>query len=70
MKKMTTAKKISSNRLTAKRTRKDLKRRPRIRALKLMERKINMHRKQIEKLMYLKRRYGTRPNPPVSAPLI
>ena len=42
MKKMTTAKKISSNRLTAKRTRKDLKRRPHVKALKEEWKRINL----------------------------
>jgi hypothetical protein len=58
MKRMTTAKKAQANRLTAKRTRKDLKRRSHVRALKLIGNKINRSRKQIEKLMYLKKKYG------------
>jgi hypothetical protein len=58
MKKMSTAKKTSSNRLTATRTRKDLKRRSHVRALKLIGNKINRSRKKIEKLMYLKKKYG------------
>lgn len=70
MKRMTTAKKISSNRLTAKRTRKDLKRREHIRILKLAGYKINMYRKQIEKLQYLRKRYGNKPTPKQQAPLI
>ena len=70
MKRMSTAQKISSNRLTAKRTRKDLKRREHIRVLKLAGDKINMYRKQIEKLKYLRKRYGKKPSPPQRAPLI
>ena len=70
MKRMTTAKKTQANRLTAKRTRKDLKRRPHIKALKLAGYKINMYRKQIEKLAYLRKKYGTKENPPQTAPLI
>ena len=70
MKRMTTAKKISSNRLTAKRTRKDLKRREHIRILKLAGYKINMYRKQIEKLQYLRKKYDNKQTPPQRAPLI
>ena len=70
MKKMTTAKKISSNRLTAKRTRKDLKRSPYVKALVKAQKKINMQEKQIEKVMYFKKRWGNKPNPSGSAPLI
>jgi hypothetical protein len=70
MKRMTTAKKTQANRLTAKRTRKDLKRRPHIKALKLAGYKINMYRKQVEKLMYLRKKYGTKETPPQTAPLI
>ena len=45
MKKMTTAQKNSWNKLTAKRTRKDRKRRPHVEALKREQQKINlMHR--------------------------
>ena len=55
---MNTAQKTSSNRLTKKRTRKDLKRRPHVRALKKAEYKINSSRKQIEKLMYLRKKYS------------
>jgi len=40
MKRMTTAKKNQANRLTAKRTRKDLKRRSHVKALKESEKKI------------------------------
>ena len=57
---MTSAQKKSSNRLTAKRTRKNLKRRPKVLALKLAERKINIGRKRLEKLQYFKRKYGSR----------
>ena len=42
MKRMTTAKQIQANRLTAKRTRKDLKRRPYIKALIKAQKKINL----------------------------
>ena len=42
MRRMTTAKKIQANRLTAKRTRKALKRRPHLKALKELERKMSL----------------------------
>ena len=67
---MTSAKKISSNRLTATRTRKALKRKPHVKALIKAQKKINMRERQMDKLLYLRKRYGTRPNPVDSAPLI
>ena len=42
MKRMSTAKKISSNRLTAKRTRRDLKRIPHVKALREEQKRINI----------------------------
>ena len=42
MKKMTAAQKNSWNKLTAKRTRKDLKRRPHVKALIEVQKKINL----------------------------
>ena len=61
MKKMNTKQKISWNKLTAKRTRKNLKRRPHVRALKLADRKINIARKRVEKMLYYRRKYGNQP---------
>ena len=55
---MTTTQKNSWNKLTAKRTRKNLKRRPHVKALKLAEKKINIARKRVEKMMYYRRKYG------------
>ena len=46
MKSMSTAKKISSNRLTAKRTRKDLKRRPHVKALREEQKRIDLQDKR------------------------
>ena len=58
MKKMTTAKKVSSNRLTAKRTRKDLKRRSYIKTLIKSQKKINLLSRQIQKQMHLRAKYA------------
>ena len=69
MKKMTTAQKNSSNRLTAKRTRKDLKRRPYIKALKEVEKKINLINRQVETKRYFRAKYGTK-STIATAPLI
>ena len=46
MKRMSTAKKISSNRLTAKRTRKDKKRRPNVKALREEQKSIDLEYKR------------------------
>jgi hypothetical protein len=64
MKRMSTEQKISSNRLTKKRTKKYLKRREHIRVLKIAGRKINMYRKQIENLRYRRMKYANRPTQP------
>ena len=58
MKRMSTAKKISSNRLTAKRTRKDLKRRPHVKALKEEQKRINLMYKQAEAIRYFRTKYS------------
>ena len=55
---MTTAQKTSSNRLTAKRTRKDRKRRGHVRVLKLAEKKINGIKRRIEKLIHLRSKHN------------
>lgn len=47
---MNTAKKITLNRLTTKRTKKDLKRRKYVKALKLAQKKLNLITKRNERL--------------------
>ena len=58
MKKMTTAQKNSWNKLTAKRTRKDRKRRPHVEALIKAQRKINLINKQIEAIRYFRAKHS------------
>jgi len=70
MKRMSTAKKVSSNRLTATRTRKDLKRRKHVRILRIAGDKINSSQKQLEKLMYLREKYSKITNVPPTAKVL
>lgn len=58
MKRMSTKQKNSWNKLTAKRTRRYLKRREHVRILKLAGDRINMHRKQIERLMHFRKKHN------------
>ena len=69
MKKMTTAQKNSSNRLTAKRTRKDLKRRPHVKALIEVQKKINLINRQVESIRYFRAKSIKKSTIP-TAPLI
>ena len=58
MKKMTSKEKVRWNKLSANRHRRDLKRRPHVKALILAQRKINTLTKQVEKLRALRARYS------------
>lgn len=58
---MTTAKKIQANRLTAKRTRKAIKRKPHIQALKLKEYKASIKSKRIAKAAAYRRFVAEQP---------
>ena len=64
---MTTAKKIQANRLTAKRTRKAIKRQPYLKALKLKEYKANIKSKRIARAAAFRRFVAEQPmeNPPL-----
>ena len=67
---MTTAKKIQANRLTAKRTRKAIKRKPHIQALKLKEYKVSIKSKRIAKAAAYRRRRFVAEQPMENTPLL
>ena len=67
---MTTAQKNSWNKLTTKRTRKDRKRRPHVKALREAQKKINLINRQIEAIRYFRAKYGTKKSTVPTAPLI
>lgn len=58
MKKMTSAQKISHNRVTRKRYKTFLKRKEHVRTLKLAAKRIASIEKQLEKIRYLQRKYA------------
>jgi hypothetical protein len=58
MKKMTTAQKISHNRVTTKRRKVFLKRREHVRRLKLAHKNIACIERQLEKIRYRQRKYA------------
>lgn len=63
MKRMTSKEKIRWNKLSANRHRRDLKRRPRVKALILAQRKINTRLKREELLRALRAKYSNRTEP-------
>jgi hypothetical protein len=64
MRKMSTAQKASSNRLTTSRTRRKAKRQSHLKVLKAAEGKINLTRKQISRMIYFRNKYNKQKTPP------
>ena len=70
MKKMNTRQKIRWNKLSANRRRRQMKRRPHVKALREAQKKINLTLRQIEAIRHFRAKYSNKTNPPDTAPLI
>jgi len=70
MKKVSTKQKLRWNKLSASRRRRQMKRRPHVKALREAQKKINLTLRQIETIRYFRAKYGTKKSTVPTAPLI